>query len=101
MRHLAYLLDKIARSYHHMCPLPDNMEAYFENYIPNKDIPLDTYQKIFKLSSEDLEQVYKEGYNAYLQGDYEESSTAFYWLIFFNPFVSKFWFFIRSFAPYA
>ena len=91
MRYLAYILDKISKTHPHMYPLPDDMEAYFDKYIPNKDIPLDTYQKVFKLSAEDLERVYKEGYQAYLQGEYEESSTAFYWLVFFNPFVSKFW----------
>ena len=70
MRYLAYILDKISKTHPHMYPLPDDMEAYFDKYIPNKDIPLDTYQKVFKLSAEDLERVYKEGYQAYLQGEY-------------------------------
>lgn len=90
--YLNYLLEKIASSHKEEYPFPDDLESYLSGYIPNKDIPLDTYQKVFKISAEDLERVYKEGYTAYLNQQYEESSTIFRWLVFFNPFVSKFWF---------
>ncbi|ANH78814.1 SycD/LcrH family type III secretion system chaperone [Candidatus Chlamydia sanziniae] len=92
MSYLTYLLDKIASICKQDFPFPDDLEKYLENYVPNKDLPLDTYQKIFKVSFEDLERVYKEGYHAYLNKQYQESCQIFRWLVFFNPFVSKFWF---------
>lgn len=92
MSYLDYLLEKITSSYKGGYPFPDNLESYLSGYLPNQDLPLDTYQKLFKISSEDLERVYKEGYTAYLNKQYEESTETFRWLVFFNPFVSKFWF---------
>lgn len=91
MSYLAYLIDKIVSTEGDYL-FPDDLESYLEGYVPDKNIPLDTYQKIFNLSHKDLEQVYKEGYTAYLNGEYAESCEVFRWLIFFNPFVSKFWF---------
>ncbi|WP_201456244.1 SycD/LcrH family type III secretion system chaperone [Chlamydia sp. 17-3921] len=92
MSHLAYLLKKISDKSKEEFPFPDDLTSYLEGFIPNKDFCLDTYQKLFKISSEDLEKVYKEGYNAYINKEYQESSQIFRWLVFFNPFVSKFWF---------
>ncbi|WP_100934122.1 SycD/LcrH family type III secretion system chaperone [Candidatus Chlamydia corallus] len=92
MSYLNYLLKKIAASSKEDFPFPDNLESYLEGHVPDKNIALDTYQKIFKISSEDLEKVYKEGYQAYLDKDYAKSIDVFRWLVFFNPFVSKFWF---------
>lgn len=92
MSYLAYLLEKVAASSKEDFPFPDDLESYLAGYFPNQDLPLDTYQKLFKISSEELERVYKEGYNAYLNKEYQVSSETFRWLVFFNPFVSKFWF---------
>lgn len=92
MSYLSYLLNKISASSKEDYPFPDNLEEFLKDFFPNKDIPLDTYQNIFNLSSEDLERVYQEGYIAYQNQNYQESITFFRWLVFFNPFISKFWF---------
>ncbi len=92
MSYLEFLLEKITSDAELGYPFPDDLESYLEGYYPNKDIPLDTFQKIFKVSFEDLERVYKEGYHAYVHHHYQESTEAFRWLVFFNPFVSKYWF---------
>lgn len=91
MSHLTYLLEKISAASKEDYPFPDDLEVFLKDFIPNRNSPLDTYQTIFNLSSDDLELVYKEGYVAYQQKDYEESSAIFRWLIFFNPFISKYW----------
>lgn len=92
MSYLSYLLEKIASQSKENYPFPEDLAKYLKGYVPNQDISLDTYQKIFKVTCEDLERVYKEGYNAYLNKQYKESCLIFRWLVFFNPFVSKFWF---------
>lgn len=91
MSHLNYVLDKIIDNLGYN-PFPNNLESYLENYIPNTDFIFDTFQQTFKLPYSDLEKIYKEGYEAYLNHDYENSTLMFRWLVFFNPFVSKFWF---------
>lgn len=92
MSYLSCLLNRISESSQEEFPFPDNLEEFLKDFFPNKDVPLDTFQSIFNVSSEDLEHVYKEGYTAYQNQNYEESVTIFRWLVFFNPFVSKFWF---------
>lgn len=92
MSYLSYLLNKISASSNEEYPFPDDLEEFLKDFFPDANVQLDTYQRIFNLSSEDLERVYKEGYAAYQQKDYQESITIFRWLVFFNPFVSKFWF---------
>ncbi|EPP34587.1 type III secretion low calcium response chaperone LcrH/SycD [Chlamydia ibidis] len=92
MSYLTYLLERIAHQSQEDFPFPDDLENYLRGFFPDKGVPLDTYQKVFKIPSEDLEKVYKEGYNLYLDKKYEESISVFRWLVFFNPFISKFWF---------
>lgn len=91
MSHLTYLLDKIISSSKEDYPFPDDLEAFLKDFFPDANSTLDTYQTIFKISNEDLEKVYQEGYIAYQQHAYENSASIFRWLIFFNPFITKFW----------
>ncbi|WP_213357528.1 SycD/LcrH family type III secretion system chaperone [Chlamydiifrater phoenicopteri] len=92
MNTLSLLLERISLQSKEAFPFPENLEDYLEDFFPNPSTGLDTYQKIFNVSNEELELIYKEAYQEYLSGNYPLSTAAFRWLIFFNPFISKFWF---------
>ncbi|WP_213318176.1 SycD/LcrH family type III secretion system chaperone [Chlamydiifrater volucris] len=92
MKALSLLLERISQQTKEVFPFPDNLEEYLQDFFPDPTVGLDTYQKIFNVSDEELELIYKEAYQAYLDRNYPESTLTFRWLIFFNPFISKFWF---------
>lgn len=92
MKSLDLLLKRISWQRQEVDPFPDDLEAYLDNFLPNDIMKHDTLQKAFKISTNDLERIYSETYQEYLQENYKESSFGFRWLVFFNPFISKFWF---------
>lgn len=91
MSHLNALLENIIQQHSEHNPLPDDLETYLRDFVPDPKAPIKTYQQIFRIPSDSLEKVYREGYNLYQNMRYEDSTMSFRWLIFFNPFVSKFW----------
>ncbi len=92
MKSLDLLLKKISQQRKEDYPFPEDLESYLDKFFPNDLMKHDTLQKTFKISINELEKIYKEAYEEYLQENYQESSFVFRWLVFFNPFISKFWF---------
>ncbi|MEG0036930.1 MAG: SycD/LcrH family type III secretion system chaperone [Victivallaceae bacterium] len=91
MQALNQLLEKIAKQKKTSYPFPDDLERYMQDFVPSELMKEETFQKVFKITTEELERVYKEGYGFYLNENYSQSITIFRWLVFFNPYVSKFW----------
>lgn len=92
MKSLKALLKRISQQRKEDYPFPEDLETYLDNFFPHDLMKHDTLQKTFKISSNELERIYKEAYEEYLQANYKESIFVFRWLVFFNPFISKFWF---------
>ncbi|MBF5050422.1 Uncharacterized protein CLAVI_000024 [Candidatus Clavichlamydia salmonicola] len=88
---LKSLLNRIISERDEEYPFPDNLETYMEGFIPNPSFQDAIFQKVFNVSSDELEQIYKEGYEYYISHSYPQAITVFRWLLFFNPFISKYW----------
>jgi type III secretion system low calcium response chaperone LcrH/SycD len=71
--------------------VPNNLEAYLEDFIPNVLLKSETLQKAFGVSAYEMEEIYCEAYTFYQEDNYLESSTAFRWLVLLNPFHKKYW----------
>jgi type III secretion system low calcium response chaperone LcrH/SycD len=88
---LKELIARIAENRKSEFPLPENLEAYLEDFIPNTLLKSETLQRAFQVSSYEMEEIYREAYGYYYEDNYLESSTAFRWLILLNPFIGKYW----------
>ncbi len=86
---LKSLLTRIATEHHQ--GLPEDLEAYLEEFVPNILMKSETLQRAFGVTNYEMEEIYCEAYRLYQEDIYLESSTAFRWLVLLNPFVAKYW----------
>lgn len=88
---LKELLHRIALERNEEFPFPDDLEKYLDDFIPNMLLKSETLQKAFGISGEEMEEIYREGYNYYEVDQYLEASTNFRWLVLLNPYLTKYW----------
>lgn len=69
---------------------PD-IEKLMEDFVANKLLKSETLQKAFGMTDQQLENLYRHGYELYQKDNYAESVTFFNWLVILNPFIPKYW----------
>jgi type III secretion system low calcium response chaperone LcrH/SycD len=85
------LLKEIGRKRQEVSPFPDDYDAFVADFIPNKLLQKETFQKVFDVSEEKMEEIYQEAYFLYQKGEYEVASHVFRGLVILNPFRPPYW----------
>lgn len=70
---------------------PEDFDAFIGDFVPNKLLKEETFQRAFDVSEEKMEEIYQEGYFLYQRCEYEEASHVFRGLIILNPFRPHYW----------
>ena len=88
---LKEVLERIAKTRGESNPLPDDLEAYLDDFFPNQRLASDTLQAAFEISDVEMESIYREGYKHYQSQAYELAVEFFRSLVIFDPFALKYW----------
>ena len=70
---------------------PDDIDAYMEDYIPNKLVKSNTLQEAYEVSDDSMALLYEEGLRCYESENYQDGALAFKWLALLNPFIDAYW----------
>jgi type III secretion system low calcium response chaperone LcrH/SycD len=67
------------------------VESTLMTFISEKCLKNEVMQKALKITNDEMEDIYREAYQAYHADQFEAASALFRWLSLFNPFVLKYW----------
>jgi type III secretion system low calcium response chaperone LcrH/SycD len=85
------LLKRLAQNRKEESLFPDNLESYLEDFVPNILLKSETLQYAFGVTTEEMEELYQEGYFFYNEDNFKESAIIFRWLVLLNPYRYPYW----------
>jgi len=72
-------------------PFPDDLDAYLEDFIPNKLLKSETLKLAFDIPDDEMEELYAEAYTLYADDEFKAASNGFRFLIILDPYQPRFW----------
>lgn len=85
------LVEKLRKRRSEHDPFPEDLDAFLQDFIPNKLLKEETFQKAFEVDEEQMEKLYREGYFLYQKELYNDAVHRFRALVILNPFRPSYW----------
>ena len=85
------LIQKVGQMRGEDYPFPDDLEAYLDDFVPNKLLKSETLQEAFSITNSEMEEIYAEAYTHYDNGHFADAANAFRFLVLLDSFQPRFW----------